>query len=257
MKNEKEFKKDAPAPAEDMIEGRNAVTEAIRSGRTINKVFLADGDTDRALGRLAAMAKEAGAVVVRIDRRKLNEMSQTGAHQGIMASVAVHDYATIDDILAAAEAKGEAPLIVLCDELSDPHNLGAILRTAECAGAHGVIIPKRRSVGLTAVIGKASAGAVEYMPVARVANLTAAIRELKQRGVWIFGTAADGALPLYSADLKGPAAIVIGNEGVGMSRIVADSCDFKVSIPMKGRISSLNASAAAAILLYEAVRQRG
>lgn len=257
MKNEKEFKKDAPAPAEDMIEGRNAVTEAIRSGRTINKVFLADGDTDRALGRLAAMAKEAGAVVVRIDRRKLNEMSQTGAHQGIMASVAVHDYATIDGILAAAEAKGEAPLIVLCDELSDPHNLGAILRTAECAGAHGVIIPKRRSVGLTAVVGKASAGAVEYMPVARVANLTAAIRELKQRGVWIFGTAADGAVPLYSADLKGPAAIVIGNEGVGMSRIVADSCDFKVSIPMKGRISSLNASAAAAILLYEAVRQRG
>ena len=257
MKNEKEFKKDAPAPAEDMIEGRNAVTEAIRSGRTINKVFLADGDTDRALGRLAAMAKEAGAVVVRIDRRKLNEMSQTGAHQGIMASVAVHDYATIDDILAAAEAKGEAPLIVLCDELSDPHNLGAILRTAECAGAHGVIIPKRRSVGLTAVVGKASAGAVEYMPVARVANLTAAIRELKQRGVWIFGTAADGAVPLYSADLKGPAAIVIGNEGVGMSRIVADSCDFKVSIPMKGSISSLNASAAAAILLYEAVRQRG
>ena len=257
MKNEKEFKKDAPAPAEDMIEGRNAVTEAIRSGRTINKVFLADGDTDRALGRLAAMAKEAGAVVVRIDRRKLNEMSQTGAHQGIMASVAVHDYATIDDILAAAEAKGEAPLIVLCDELSDPHNLGAILRTAECAGAHGVIIPKRRSVGLTAVVGKASAGAVEYMPVARVSNLTAAIRELKQRGVWIFGTAADGAVPLYSADLKGPAAIVIGNEGVGMSRIVADSCDFKVSIPMKGRISSLNASAAAAILLYEAVRQRG
>ncbi len=257
MKNEKEFKKDAPAPAEDMIEGRNAVTEAIRSGRTINKVFLADGDTDRALGRLAAMAKEAGAVVVRIDRRKLNEMSQTGAHQGIMASVAVHDYATIDDILAAAEAKGEAPLIILCDELSDPHNLGAILRTAECAGAHGVIIPKRRSVGLTAVVGKASAGAVEYMPVARVANLTAAIRELKQRGVWIFGTAADGAVPLYSADLKGPAAIVIGNEGVGMSRIVADNCDFKVSIPMKGRISSLNASAAAAILLYEAVRQRG
>lgn len=259
MKTEKTYQK-AESPAalsEDMIEGRNAVTEALRSGRTVNKVYLADGDTDRALGRLAAMAKEAGAVVVRIDRRKLNEMSQTGAHQGIIASVAVHDYATIDDILVAAEAKGEAPLIVLCDELSDPHNLGAILRTAECAGAHGVIIPKRRSVGLTAVVGKASAGAVEYMPVARVSNLTAAIRELKQRGVWIFGTAADGTVPLYSADLKGPAAIVIGNEGVGMSRIVAESCDFKVSIPMKGRISSLNASAAAAILLYEAVRQRG
>ena len=240
-----------------MIEGRNAVSEAIRSGRTINKVFLADGDTDRALGRLAAMAKDAGAVVVRIDRRRLNEMSLTGAHQGIIASVAVHGYATIDEILAAAEAKGEAPLIVLCDELSDPHNLGAILRTAECAGAHGVIIPKRRSVGLTAVVGKASAGAVEYMPVARVSNIAAAIRELKERGVWVFGTAADGALPLYSADLRGPAAIVIGNEGEGMSRIVAESCDFKVSIPMKGHISSLNASAAAAILLYEAVRQRG
>lgn len=259
MKNEKNFRRtETPAESsEDMIEGRNAVSEAIRSGRTINKVFLADGDTDRALGRLAAMAKDAGAVVVRIDRRRLNEMSLTGAHQGIIASVAVHGYATIDEILAAAEAKGEAPLIVLCDELSDPHNLGAILRTAECAGAHGVIIPKRRSVGLTAVVGKASAGAVEYMPVARVSNIAAAIRELKERGVWVFGTAADGALSLYSADLRGPAAIVIGNEGEGMSRIVAESCDFKVSIPMKGHISSLNASAAAAILLYEAVRQRG
>ena len=259
MKNEKNFRKpETPVESSaDMIEGRNAVSEAIRSGRTINKVFLADGDTDRALGRLAAMAKDAGAVVVRIDRRRLNEMSLTGAHQGIIASVAVHGYATIDEILAAAEAKGEAPLIVLCDELSDPHNLGAILRTAECAGAHGVIIPKRRSVGLTAVVGKASAGAVEYIPVARVSNIAAAIRELKERGVWVFGTAADGALPLYSADLKGPAAIVIGNEGEGMSRVVAESCDFKVSIPMKGHISSLNASAAAAILLYEAVRQRG
>ena len=259
MKNEKNFRKpETPVESSaDMIEGRNAVSEAIRSGRTINKVFLADGDTDRALGRLAAMAKDAGAVVVRIDRRRLNEMSLTGAHQGIIASVAVHGYATIDEILAAAEAKGEAPLIVLCDELSDPHNLGAILRTAECAGAHGVIIPKRRSVGLTAVVGKASAGAVEYIPVARVSNIAAAIRELKERGVWVLGTAADGALPLYSADLRGPAAIVIGNEGEGMSRIVAESCDFKVSIPMKGHISSLNASAAAAILLYEAVRQRG
>ena len=259
MKNEKNFRKpETPVESSaDMIEGRNAVSEVIRSGRTINKVFLADGDTDRALGRLAAMAKDAGAVVVRIDRRRLNEMSLTGAHQGIIASVAVHGYATIDEILAAAEAKGEAPLIVLCDELSDPHNLGAILRTAECAGAHGVIIPKRRSVGLTAVVGKASAGAVEYIPVARVSNIAAAIRELKERGVWVFGTAADGALPLYSADLRGPAAIVIGNEGEGMSRIVAESCDFKVSIPMKGHISSLNASAAAAILLYEAVRQRG
>lgn len=243
--------------SEGLIEGRNAVTEAIRSGRTINKVFLADGDTDKSLGRLAAMAKDAGAVVVRIDRRKLNDMSPTGAHQGIIASVAAHEYATIDDILQAAQERNEAPLLVICDELSDPHNLGAIMRTAECAGAHGVIIPKRRSVGLTAVVSKASAGAIEYMPVARVSNIAAAIRELKERGVWIFGTAADADTSLYNADLKDACAIVIGNEGVGMSRIVSESCDFKVSIPMKGRISSLNASAAASILLYEAVRQRG
>ncbi len=243
--------------SEGLIEGRNAVTEAIRSGRAINKVFLADGDTDRALGRLAAMAKEAGAVVVRIDRRKLNDMSPTGAHQGIIASVAAHEYATLEDILARARSRMEQPLLVVCDELSDPHNLGAIIRTAECAGAHGVIIPKRRSVGLTAVVGKASAGALEYMPVARVSNIAATLRELKKQGIWIFGTAADGAVGLHEADLRGAAAIVIGNEGEGMSRIVAEACDFKVSIPMKGHISSLNASAAAAILLYEAVRQRG
>ena len=245
------------ALSEGLIEGRNAVTEAIRSGRTINKVFLADGDTDRSLGRLAAMAKEAGAVVVRIDRRKLNDMSPTGVHQGIIASVAAHEYATVEEILQAARNKGEAPLLVVCDELSDPHNLGAIIRTAECAGAHGVIIPKRRSVGLTAVVGKASAGALEYMPVARVSNIAATLRDLKAQGVWVFGTAAEGATVLYQADLTLPAAIVIGNEGVGMSRIVAEHCDFKVSIPMKGQISSLNASAAASILLYEAVRQRG
>lgn len=256
MKKETDFSRPDEL-SEGLIEGRNAVTEALRSGRTINKVYLADGDTDKALGRLAAMAKDAGAVVVRIDRRKLNDMSPTGVHQGIIASVAPHEYATIDDILRSAEERGQTPLIVICDELSDPHNLGAILRTAECAGAHGVIIPKRRSVGLTAVVGKASAGAIEYMPVARVSNIAAAIRELKERGVWVFGTAADGDTTLYGADLKGPAAIVIGNEGIGMSRIVSESCDFKVSIPMKGRISSLNASAAAAILLYEAVRQRG
>ena len=184
-------------------------------------------------------------------------MSPTNAHQGIIASVAAHEYVTIDDILQSAQERGENPLIVICDELTDPHNLGAIMRTAECAGAHGVIIPKRRSVGLTAVVSKASAGAIEYMPVARVSNIAAAIRELKERGVWVFGTAANGTTALYDADLKGAAAIVIGNEGVGMSRIVSESCDFKVSIPMKGKISSLNASAAAAILLYEAVRQRG
>ena len=241
---------------ENMLEGRNAVTEALSAGRTIDKLFVADGDTDRALARLCAMAKEAGAVVVPTDRRKLDFMSATGAHQGVIAMVAAHDYASIEDILQKAADAGENPLIVICDELSDPHNLGAIIRTAECAGAHGVIIPKRRSVGLTAVVGKASAGALEYLPVARVSNITSAIDTLKKAGVWVYGTAAGGSTTLYKADLKGPAAIVIGNEGQGMSRLVAESCDFKVSIPMRGSISSLNASAAAAIMLYEAVRQR-
>ena len=170
--------------------------------------------------------------------------------------MAAHGYSTLDEVFARAEARGEAPLIVLCDELSDPHNLGAIIRSAECAGAHGVIIPKRRSVGLTAVVAKTSAGALEYMPVVRVSNLANAIRELKARGVWVLGTAAEGSVRLYDADLRGPAAIVIGSEGEGISRLVAEQCDYLVSIPMRGEISSLNASAAAAILLYEAVRQR-
>ena len=243
--------------AENMLEGRNAVQEALAAGRPIDKLYIAAGETDRALARLAAMVRQAGAAVVETDRRKLDQLSATGAHQGVIAMVAAHAYATIDEILENAKSRGEAPLIVVCDELSDPHNLGAIIRTAECAGAHGVIIPKRRSVGLTAVVGKASAGALEYLPVARVANLVSAIRELQKAGVWVFGTAADGATPLYQADLKSPAAIVIGNEGDGMSRLVAEACDFKVSIPMRGQISSLNASNAAAILLYEAVRQRG
>ena len=243
-------------PPEGLIEGRNAVIEALRSGRTIDHVFLAEGDTDRALSRLAGMAREAGAVVKTADRRKLDAMSPTGAHQGVIAFAAAHAYSTVDEMLAEAESKGEAPLLVICDELSDPHNLGAILRSAECAGAHGVIIPKRRSVGLTAVVGKSSAGAVEYMKVARVANLPAVIEDLKKRGVWIFGTAASGDRLLYDADLRGPAALVIGSEGFGMSRLVEERCDFLVRIPMMGHINSLNASAAASILLYEAVRQR-
>ena len=204
-----------PAPqaeADGLIEGRNAVIEALRAGTAIDKIYLAKGETDKTLG--------------------------------------------VQSILDAAAAKGEPPLLVVCDEISDPHNLGAILRTAECAGAHGLIIPKRRSAGLTAIVGKTSAGAVSYLPVARLANLTSVLKDLKKQGVWIFGTAAGASTDLYSADLKGPAAIVIGSEGDGMSRLVAENCDFLVSIPMKGHISSLNASAAAAILLYEAVRQR-
>ena len=242
--------------ATDLIEGRNAISEALKSGRTLDKVFVADGDTDRALSRLAALAREAGAAVVQVDRRRLDQMSQTHAHQGVIAQAAAHSYATVEEILQRAADRGEAPLLILCDELSDPHNLGAILRTAECAGAHGVIIPKRRSVGLTAVVAKTSAGAVEHMPVARVSNLVSAIEDLKRQGIWVFGTDAAGTTDLYHADFQGPTAIVIGSEGFGMSRLVAERCDLLLSIPMKGQINSLNASSAAAVLLYEAVRQR-
>ena len=241
---------------ETLIEGRNAVAEALRAGTAIDKLYVARGATDRTLRAIAAQAREQGVVVVEADHRKLDAMSVTQAHQCVIAVAAAKAYAAVEDILAVAADKGEKPLIVICDELSDPHNLGAVIRTAECAGAHGVIIPKRRSAGLTAVVAKTSAGAVSYLPVARVANIPALLEDLKKQGLWVFGTAADGTTALYDADLKGPAAIVIGSEGDGMSRLTAEKCDFLVSIPMKGHISSLNASAAAAILLYEAVRQR-
>ena len=248
--------KERQEASDGIIEGRNAVTEALRAGTPIDKVYLARGETDAALGHIAAKARERGIAVVDCDRRKLDNMSVTHSHQGVIAVAAVREYAEVEDILKAAADRGEPPLIVVCDELSDPHNLGAVIRTAECAGAHGVIIPKRRSAGLTAVVAKTSAGAVSYVPVARVANLTACLKELKEAGVWVFGTAADADRAIYDADLKGPAAIVIGSEGNGMSRLVAKNCDFLVSIPMKGQLNSLNASAAAAILLYEAVRPR-
>ena len=238
-------KKEQPEEfSETVIEGRNAVTEALRAGRTIDKIYIASGDIDHGLRRIASLARQAGIVVTQADRRKLDMMSQTGAHQGVIAMAAARNYVSVEQMLESAAERGEKPLLIICDELNDPHNLGAILRTAECAGAHGVIIPKRRSAGLTAT-------------VAKVANLTDTIKKLKQEGVWIYGTAADGAKDLYETDLTGPAAIVIGNEGEGMSRLVAEQCDFLVSIPMKGQINSLNASNAAAILLYEALRQRG
>ena len=241
---------------ENLIEGRNAVTEALRAGTAIDKLYAARGETDHTLGRIIAQAKKAGAVVVECDRRKLDAMSATHSHQGVIAVAAARAYASVEDILQAAADRGEPPLVVVCDEISDPHNLGAIIRTAECAGAHGVIIPKRRSAGLTAVVAKTSAGAVSYLPVARVPNLPSALKALKKQGIWIFGAAAGGSASLYEADLRLPAAIVIGSEGDGMGRLVQESCDFLVSIPMRGRISSLNASAAAAVLLYEALRQR-
>ena len=252
------LRRSAPVEAENdgVIEGRNAVIEALRANVTIDKIFIAKGETDATLGHIASSAREKGIVVVDADRRKLDNMSRTHSHQGVIALAAVRAYVSVDDILEIARKRGEPPLIVVCDELSDPHNLGAVIRTADAAGAHGVIIPKRRSAGLTAVVAKTSAGAVAHVPVARVPNIPTLLKELKEEGVWVFGTAAQGTTTLYQADLKGPAAIVIGSEGDGMGRLVTEQCDFTVSIPMFGAINSLNASAAAAVLLYEAVRQR-
>ena len=244
------------AEADGIIEGRNAVIEALRAGTTMDKIYLAKGETDKTLGHIASKARAQGIVVVEADRRKLDGMSRTHAHQGVIALAAVREYVSVDDILADAAAKNEPPLIVVCDEISDPHNLGAIIRTAYCAGAHGVVIPKRRSAGLTSVVAKTSAGAVSHMKVARVPNIPSLLKDLKKQGVWVFGTAVNGTTGLYDADLKGAAAIVIGSEGDGMTRLAAENCDFLVSIPMKGDLNSLNASASAAILLYEAVRQR-
>ena len=240
----------------ELIEGRNAVIEALRAGRSIDKIYLARGDVDKTLGHIASKAREKGVVVVECDRRKLDFMSKTHAHQGVIALCAVRDTCSIDDIFAIAEERGEPPFIIVCDEISDPHNLGAIIRSAECAGAHGVIIPKRRSAGLTAIVDKASAGAAEHMAVARVANLPAALESLKKRGLWIYGTAADGQSELWKTDFSGAVALVIGSEGDGMGRLVRECCDFIVSLPMRGRINSLNASAAAAIVMYEVLRQR-
>ena len=242
---------------DDLIEGRNAVTEALRAGRSIDKIYIAKGEVDKTLGHIASKARDMGIVVTEADRRKLDAMSVTHAHQGVIALCAVREYVEIEDILAIAEDRGEPPFVIVCDEISDPHNLGAIIRTAECAGVHGIIIPKRRSAGLTSIVGKTSAGAAEYMAVARVPNLTAAIKELKARGLWIFGSTAGAQGELWQTDLRGPVCLVIGSEGEGMSRLVTESCDFLVSIPMRGKLNSLNASAAAAVLMYEVLRQRG
>jgi len=240
----------------EIIEGRNAVIEALRAGRAIDKIFIAKGDVDKTLGHIASKARDKGIVVVEADRRKLDYMSQTKAHQGVIALAAVREYCEIADIIALAREREEAPFVIVCDEISDPHNLGAIIRTAECVGAHGVIIPKRRSAGLTTIVDKASAGAAEHMMIARVPNISAALKELKEEGLWVYGTAADGASGLWTTDLTGPIALVIGSEGDGMGRLVKEHCDFVLSLPMKGRLNSLNASAAAAVTMYEVLRQR-
>lgn len=241
----------------DLIEGRNPVLEALKAERTINKILVAKGDREGSVRQITAMAREKGIVVQEVDRGKLDLMSLSRSHQGVIALAAVKDYVEVDDILKIAQDKGEPPFIVILDEIADANNLGSILRTSDAVGVHGVIIPKRRSVGLTPAVSKSSAGAVEYVPVARVTNLVQTIEYLKSMGIWIIGTDTSGEKAFFDSDLKGPAALVVGSEGEGMGRLVREKCDFIVNIPMKGSISSLNAAVAAAIVLYEIARQRG
>lgn len=239
----------------DVIVGRNAVAEALRAGRAIDRLFVQRGEKSGALLALIAKAKAAGAVIKEVDPRKLDHLCAGAAHQGVAAAAAVKEYVSPEEIFALAEARDEPLFLVVCDGLEDPHNLGAVIRTAECAGAHGVVVPKRRSVGLTYAVGKASAGAVEHIPVARVQNLTGFLQELKGRGVWIYAADMKGS-PWCETDFSGPAALVIGSEGTGIGRLVKENCDFVVSLPMRGKINSLNASVAAGILCYEVARQR-
>ena len=244
------------AEADGIIEGRNAVIEALRTETAIDKIYIAKGETDKTLGHIASKARAAGIVVVDADRRKLDAMSRTHAHQGVIALAAVREYATVEDILQAAADRGEPPLLVVCDEISDPHNLGAILRTAECAGAHGVIIPKRHSAGLTAAAVKSSAGAAVCLPVVRVANIVATMQSLKaEKNVWFTCADMDG-VNWCQLDFKGAVGLVIGSEGNGVSRLVKEECDFVAALPMQGQINSLNASVAGGIILYEITRQR-
>lgn len=240
---------------ENQVEGRNAVLEVLKSGRDMEKLLVLKGNLEGTIKRIIAMATEKGVVIQEVSRQKLDELSQTKNHQGIIALVSAHEYVEVEDILAIARKKQEDPFILLLDGITDPHNLGAILRTAECAGVHGVIIPKRRSVGLNATVGKTSAGAIEYIPVARVTNIVKTMEKLKKEGLWIACADMKG-LDHFDTNMKGPFALVIGSEGEGVSRLVRENCDFNASIPMYGQISSLNASVAAGLLMYEVVRQR-
>ena len=238
------------------IEGRNAVLEAFRSGKTIDKLFVLDGCKDGPIQTILREAKKHDTLVQFVAKERLEQLSETKKHQGVIAMAAAFSYATVEDILENTRKKKEAPFVILLDNIEDPHNLGAIIRTANLAGAHGIIIPKRRAVGLTATVAKASAGAIYYTPVAKVTNLTNTIRELKEQGMW-FVCADMGGTTMYDLDLKGSIGLVIGNEGEGVSKLVKENCDFVASIPMKGDIDSLNASVAAGVLAYEIVRQRG
>ncbi|RKD33815.1 23S rRNA (guanosine(2251)-2'-O)-methyltransferase RlmB [Thermohalobacter berrensis] len=238
------------------IEGRNPVIEAIRSDRPIEKILIAKGSKQGSIRKIKGMAKDKGIVIQHVNKSKLDSISRTNSHQGVVALVAEYKYRTVDDILDVAKKRNEKPFVIILDEIKDPHNLGAIMRTAECAGAHGIIIPKRRSVGLTPTVAKSSAGAIEYMPVARVSNIVYTIEELKEKGLWIYGADMDGEKNYYQEDLTGAVGLVIGSEGKGISRLVKEKCDFLVKIPMKGKVSSLNASVAASIMIYEVLRQR-
>lgn len=240
---------------QDKIIGRNPVLEAIKSGREIDKIYIKKGGIEGSLTVIIKKARAAGILISETDKKKLDEMAEGENHQGIIAVAAMHEYATVDDILSAAEKKGEPPFVIICDKITDPHNLGSILRTANCVGAHGVIIPKRSSVGLNSVVAKTSAGAIEYTPVAKVTNIAQTIDMLKDRGLWIAGADMDGDV-MYQTDLTGAIGLVIGSEGNGISRLVLEKCDYVVSIPMHGDINSLNASVAASVLMYEVSRQR-
>ena len=240
---------------EQKIEGRNAVLEAFRSGKTIDKLFVLDGCQDGPVRTIVREARKHDTIINFVDKERLDRLANSGHHQGVVAQAAAYEYAEVEDILNAAKEKGEAPFIFILDEIEDPHNLGAIIRTANLCGAHGVIIPKRRAVGLTATAAKTSAGAINYTPVAKVTNIAKTIEELKKEGMWFVCADMDGQT-MYDLNLTGPIGLVIGNEGAGVSRLVKEKCDFTASIPMKGDIDSLNASVAAGVLAYEIVRQR-
>ena len=239
----------------EIIYGKNPVTELLKSKAGVDTVFISENLNPSVQNYYIALAKDCGAVVKKVHPMKLKSLCQSENHQGVAAWAAVHEYSTIDDILENAKSKGEAPFVIICDEIEDPHNLGAIIRTADACGAHGIIIPKRRGVALTYAVGKVSAGAVEYVPVARVSNLPSAIDELKEKGFWIYGADMDGT-SWDKQDYSGSVALVVGSEGKGMGRLVKDKCDFIVSLPMKGKINSLNASVAAGILMYEIAKHR-
>jgi 23S rRNA (guanosine2251-2'-O)-methyltransferase len=241
----------------DKLEGRNSIMEALKANRAINKIFVAKGEREGSIRQIIAMAREKKIVITEVEHNILESMSTTKSHQGIIAFVAVKEYVEVDDILKVAEEKGQPPFIIILDEISDPHNFGAILRTANAVGAHGVIIPKRRAIGLTSAVSKASAGAVEYVPVARVTNISQTIEYLKKKNVWVIGTDSTGEKAFYDSDLKGSVALVVGSEGEGIGKLVREKCDFIVNIPMHGEISSLNASVAAAVVMYEILKQRG